>query len=70
VALHKCERECCRARNQRPVFSVDGKKVCLSCFEKILATSSIDDHRIYRLSDKEEDFAECARAYTSHEIPA
>jgi hypothetical protein len=58
VPFTKCERRGCRSRNNKAVWSVDGRKMCHTCAEKIFEDRGIDQLRIVRLSDNDRDFPE------------
>jgi hypothetical protein len=54
----KCERRGCRSRNPRALWSVNGKKMCHSCFEKTIELQGMEQLCIVRLSDNDRDFPE------------
>lgn len=68
--MRQCERKHCRARKKRAVFLVDGKGMCLSCFESWLEVNGMEQHRIYRTSDNERDFPAMAHCATNREVAA
>lgn len=70
MALVRCERKTCRSRNNRAVFLVDGRRLCLRCFEVSIETSGIEGHRITRLSDQEDDFHENTHCVTGRAVIA
>lgn len=55
----------CRSRNNRAVYMVDGKMLCMNCFETWLEAHGLEGHRVTRLSDRDRDFNELARSATS-----
>ena len=58
VGFRRCEDKNCRSRHPKGVFLVDGHVKCFHCHERFLETHFVEDHRIYRLSDDEEDFCD------------
>jgi len=64
MPLKKCQRQGCKARNNAGVWLVDGKAMCANCFEQLLSVSAVDEHRIVRVSDRDDDFSQWGRAAT------
>ena len=58
MALRKCEKVGCRSRNSHGLWLVDGRRMCQNCMDRFFETNFLDEHRVYRLSDREKDFPE------------
>ena len=64
----QCESVSCLAkkRKRRPLWLIDNVPHCNPCFESWLETHYLDEHRVRRLSDRDEDFSE----WSGHRVHA
>jgi hypothetical protein len=52
----RCKKLTGRQVMGKPVWSVDGKLMCQSCFDLWIEDNPTDEHKILRLSEDEKDF--------------
>ena len=52
----RCKKLSGRQVMGKPVWSVDGRLFCQSCFDMWIEDNPLDEHKIIRLSDDEKDF--------------
>ena len=70
MAFRLCEDKKCRSRHPKAVFQVDGRLKCFACYERFMETNFVDEHKIYRLSNKESDFPETMKQFTARAVSA
>lgn len=62
MVRRECESIRCLSKNyhRRAVWMIDRVPHCNPCFQRWLEENFLDEHRVIRLSEREEDFSEGA----------